>query len=162
MVVLALPHFAPHTVVPLQSLPPLLVLNPALGHPLIVALLNASTAGPSFRRLDVLDVLRQLPPTLPSFDILGRLLRDPALIPAVESLEDATMNGRHEQGMNIVPKTTIADLTRSEVLGAFILNSIAWIERYESQAREGLISDDRAAKGVQNVCLSSVFDFLQY
>ncbi|OCB86003.1 hypothetical protein A7U60_g6898 [Sanghuangporus baumii] len=155
VVVLALPHFSPHTVVPLHSLPPLLALNPALGHPLVVALLNTSSTGSfnaSFRRLDVLDVLRQLPPTLPSFDILGRLLRDPTLIPAVESVGDDVMSGEYGQGMNGVPKTTIADLTRSEVLGAFILNSIAWVERFESQAKEGLISDDRAAKGVQNLC----------
>ncbi|KAL5525162.1 hypothetical protein ACEPAF_9031 [Sanghuangporus sanghuang] len=155
VVVLALPHFSPHTVVPLHSLPPVLALNPALGHPLVVALLNTSSTGSfnaSFRRLDVLDVLRQLPPTLPSFDILGRLLRDPTLIPAVESVGDDVMSGEYGQGMNGAPKTTIADLTRSEVLGAFILNSIAWVERFESQAKEGLISDDRAAKGVQNLC----------
>ncbi|KAL5498280.1 hypothetical protein ACEPAH_2420 [Sanghuangporus vaninii] len=155
VVVLALPHFAPHTVVPLRSLPPLLALNPALGHPLIVALLNTSSTGSfnaSFTRSDVLDVLRQLPPTLPSFDILGRLLRDPTLIPAVESVGDDVMSGEYGQGMNGVPKTTITDLTRSEILGVFILNSIAWVERFESQAKEGLISDDRAAKGVQNLC----------
>ncbi|KAL5520434.1 hypothetical protein ACEPAG_9658 [Sanghuangporus baumii] len=155
VVVLALPHFAPHTVVPLHTLPPLLALNPALGHPLIVALLNTSSTGSfnaSFRRSDVLDVLRQLPPTLPSFDILGRLLRDPTLIPAVESIGDVAMNGEYGQGMNGVPKITIADLSRSEVLGAFVLNSIAWVERFESQAKDGLISDDRAAKGVQNLC----------
>ncbi|KAL5478838.1 hypothetical protein ACEPAI_2115 [Sanghuangporus weigelae] len=155
VVVLALPHFAPHTVVPLHALPPLFALNPALGHPLVVALLNASSTGSfnaSFTRSDVLDVLRQLPPTLPSFDILGRLLRDPTLIPAVESIGDDAMGGEYGQGMNGVPKTTITDLTRSEVLGAFILNSITWVERFESQAKDGLISDDRAAKGVQNLC----------
>ncbi|EJD05028.1 uncharacterized protein FOMMEDRAFT_120314 [Fomitiporia mediterranea MF3/22] len=152
VVVLTLPHFAPHTLVPLHSLPPLLALNPALGHPLIVALLNTSRdspSGSSFTRADVFDILRQLPPTLPSFDILGRLLRDPTIVPIADNLDDSRED---RQQINGIPTTTIADLTRTEVLGSFVLNAIAWVERSELEAREGLISDDRAAKGVQNLC----------
>jgi len=54
---------------------------------------------------------------------------------------------------------------RMEILGPFIHRCILWIERAEREEREGLISDDRSAKGVQNVCtqfipLPSVADFL--
>jgi hypothetical protein len=38
-----------------------------------------------------------------------------------------------------------------EVLGPFIHQCILWIDRAEREEREGLISDDRFAKGVQNV-----------
>jgi hypothetical protein len=38
-----------------------------------------------------------------------------------------------------------------EVLGPFIHQCIMWIDRAELEEREGLISDDRFAKGVQNV-----------
>lgn len=154
MVVLALPHFSPHAIVPLHSLPPLLALNPALGHPVIVALFNPSpdnSISSSYTCADVVEVLRQLPPTLPSFDILGRLLREPSMIPVIERFGERTISGEAQQ-TNGIPKTTIADLTRIEILGAFVHNAIAWVERFEAQAKEGLISDDRAAKGVQNVC----------
>ena len=107
-------------------------------------------------RTDVFEVLRQLPPTLPSFDILGRLLRDPTTVSISDRIGESTISGE-VQYMNGVPKVTIADLIRMEVLGAFVHNAIAWVERFETQAREGLISDDRAAKGVQNVC---PFNFL--
>jgi hypothetical protein len=38
-----------------------------------------------------------------------------------------------------------------EVLGRFIHEAINWLERAEREEREGNISDDRFAKGVQNV-----------
>jgi hypothetical protein len=38
-----------------------------------------------------------------------------------------------------------------EVLGRFIHEGIEWVERAEREEREGLVSDDRVAKGVQNV-----------
>ena len=82
-----------------------------------------------------LDVLRHLPPTLPTFDLLGRLLRDGTIV------TDRTTGGR----------TTIADLVRNEVLGWFIHQSIQWLDRAEEEERAGTISDDRFAKGVQNV-----------
>jgi CCR4-NOT transcription complex subunit 11 len=81
-----------------------------------------------------LDVLRYLPPTLPTFDLLGRLLRD------------ATRIGT----------TTIADLVRTEVLGRFIHECINWLDHAENEERRGMISDDRFPKGVQNVRRSHI------
>ena len=62
---------------------------------------------------------------------------------------------------------TVADVVRMEVLGPFIHQCVLWIERAEREEREGLISDDRSAKGVQNVCiqfftLPPVADFLRF
>ena len=62
---------------------------------------------------------------------------------------------------------TVADVVRMEVLGPFIHQCVLWIERAEREEREGLISDDRSAKGVQNVCIQfftllPVADFLRF
>lgn len=81
-----------------------------------------------------------MPPTLPSFDLLGRLLRDPT------EITDYTTGGR----------TTVADLTHARVLGRFIHESINWLDKAEQDERDGLVSDDRFAKGVQNVGVSVV------
>jgi hypothetical protein len=53
-------------------------------------------------------------------------------------------------------KVTVADVVRMEVLGPFIHQCILWLDRAEREEREGLISDDRFAKGVQNVIISYV------
>ena len=47
---------------------------------------------------------------------------------------------------------SVAELVRVEVLGRFVHESINWLDCAEREEREGLISDDRFAKGVQNVC----------
>ena len=112
-----------------HDLPPLIAHNPTLAHPILTALLSQNTID------TYLDVLRHLPPTLPTFDLLGRLLRDGTIV------TDRTTGGR----------TTIADLVRNEVLGWFIHQSIQWLDRAEEEERAGTISDDRFAKGVQNV-----------
>lgn len=118
---------------------PLITNNPSLAHPLFLSLLSApySSTNPEalFRHL---DVLKYLPPTLPTFDLLGRLLREPK-----EITDEATG-----------ARTTIADLVRMEVLGWFIHECINWLDAAEIEQEEGLISDDRFAKGVQNVRLS--------
>jgi hypothetical protein len=120
-----------------MDLAPLISHNPTLAHPLFVALVVSSTAStyPSSELQTqvpsaFLDVLPFLPPTLPTFDLMGRLLRDHTVF-----------------GGDI----TIADLVRSETLGRFIHESINWLERAENEEREGFISDDRFPKGVQNV-----------
>ena len=46
-----------------------------------------------------------------------------------------------------------------EVLGRFIHEAINWLERAEREEREGNISDDRFAKGVQNVIPSFIAIF---
>jgi hypothetical protein len=121
------------------DLPPIVSYNPNLAYQLVIALLMAL---PNNLAQDIsvyLDALTLLPPTLPSFDFLGRLLRDTSAIP------DYSTGG----------KTTIADIVRSEVLGRFIHESIKWLDNAERDEHEGLVSDDRFAKGVQNVGFTS-------
>lgn len=114
------------------DLPGIIAHNPSFAHTLVGALLVAD----SEQGLDTyLDVLKRLPPTLPSFDLMGRLLMDTTLV------TDVITGGR----------TTIADLVRTEVLGWFIHECVSWLDRAEQDEREGNISDDRFAKGVQNV-----------
>lgn len=64
--------------------------------------------------------------------MLGRLLRD----------QTSLANGLY----------TVSHIVRAEVLGRFIHECINWLEHAEQNEREGLISDDRFAKGVQNLC----------
>ncbi|OCH88496.1 hypothetical protein OBBRIDRAFT_820155 [Obba rivulosa] len=118
------------------DLPSLIANNPTLAHPLLVALLTQSAWSGGQGPVPYLEVLKRLPPTLPSFDVLGRLLRDPT------TLTDVTTGGR----------TTVADLVRMEILGWFVHESIRWLEKAEEEEREGVISDDRFAQGVQNLC----------
>ncbi|KIL55175.1 hypothetical protein M378DRAFT_173816 [Amanita muscaria Koide BX008] len=48
--------------------------------------------------------------------------------------------------------STVADLIRMEVLGRFVHECITWLERAEVEEREGMVSEDRYAQGVQNLC----------
>lgn len=119
-----------------MDLPRIVSHNSNIAHQVFLALLtstspNSQSQGPSV----YLDALKQLPPTLPSFDLLSRLLRD------TTTITDSTTGG----------KTTIADLVRVEVLGWFVHESIKWLDNAEREERDGLVSDDRFAKGVQNV-----------
>lgn len=127
------------------DLAPLISNNPTLAYPLFIAILTQPLSKVNSQRLSAyLDVLKYMPPTLPSFDLLGRLLRDPT------EIIDFTTGGR----------TTVADLIHIEVLGRFIHESINWLNNAEREEREGLVSDDRFAKGVQNVGVSN-FSSLQ-
>ncbi|KAI0632790.1 hypothetical protein C8Q77DRAFT_1119739 [Trametes polyzona] len=129
----AIPQLASPPVVTSVDLPGIIANNASLAHPLVSAILAAEPEqGPD----TYLDVLRHLPPTLPSFDLMGRLLRDTTMV------TDIVTGGR----------TTIADLVRTEVLGWFIHECVSWLDRAEQDEREGNISDDRFAKGVQNLC----------
>ena len=56
----------------------------------------------------------------------------------------------------------MAELVRVEVLGRFVHESINWLDCAEREEREGLISDDRFAKGVQNVCFLSFLSFCYF
>ncbi|KAI0698269.1 hypothetical protein BC835DRAFT_1335377 [Cytidiella melzeri] len=113
-----------------HDLPSLIANNPTLAHPILVSLLSQPAID------TYLDVLRHLPPTLPTYDVLGHLFRDTTVV------TDPTTGGR----------TTIADIVRSEVLGWFLHESILWLDKAEEHERAGLISDDRFAKGVENLC----------
>jgi hypothetical protein len=118
------------------DLAPLVSRNPTLAHPVVVALLTQPPSKLNSHGLSAyLDVLKHMPPTLSSFDLLGRLLRD------ATEITDFTTGGR----------TTVADLIRLEVLGRFIHEGINWLDNAEREEKQGLISDDRFAKGVQNV-----------
>lgn len=112
---------------------PIVARNPSIAHPLFVGLLcNASDDNNNISQF--LDVLSFLPPSLASMDVMGRLLHDKTII-------------------NRIPGySTVADLVRMEVLGRFVHECINWLERAEREEKEGLISDDRFAKGVQNLC----------
>lgn len=119
-----------------MDLPPIVGHNPTIAYHLILASL---TSGPKNTQSQgsyvFLDALKALPPTLPSFDLLGRLLQNTCIV------VDAATGG----------KTTIADVIRAEVLGHFINENIKWIDAAEGEERDGQVSDDRFAKGVQNV-----------
>ncbi|KAF8439699.1 hypothetical protein L210DRAFT_3480132 [Boletus edulis BED1] len=118
-----------------MDLPSIVANNPNLAYQLFLALFtaaNTQSQGP----YPYLDVLMRLPPTLPSFDLLVRLLQDTSTV-----IDPATGG-----------KTTVADIVRVEALGRFIHESIKWLDNAEREELEGLISDDRFAKGAQNLC----------
>jgi hypothetical protein len=112
------------------DLAPLASYNPTLAHPLFVRLLTTANHEHNLPS-PFLDVLPYLPPTLSTFDLLGRLLRDQTPLGS---------------GMY-----SVSNLVHAEVLGRFIHECIKWLDRADQEEREGLISDDRFAKGVQNV-----------
>jgi hypothetical protein len=130
-----IPSLTSPPIITSMDLPSIVANNPNLAYQLFLALFtaaNAQSQGP----YPYLNVLTKLPPTLPSFDLLVRLLQDTSVV-----IEPATGG-----------KTTIADIVRVEALGRFIHESTKWLDNAEREEREGLISDDRFAKGVQNLC----------
>ena len=105
--------------------------NPTIAHPLLVGLLTNTNPDNNNPR-PFLDILPFLPPTLPTFDLYGRLLRDQTRV---------TVQGY----------STVADLVLMEILGCFVHECINWLENAEKEEKAGNISDDRFGKGVQNV-----------
>ena len=109
-----------------------------------------------------LEVLRHLPPTLPSFDLMGRLLKDGRVIPDYSgggtnlelsggsdymgSTRTGSGGGCDEGG-----NTTIADLISLEVLGWFIHSCVEWLGRWEEEERTGGRFDGGFGIGVRNV-----------
>jgi hypothetical protein len=81
------------------------------------------------------DALIHLPPTLNSFDVVGSLLRD------------KTPMTLRTTGM----PTTVGEAVKSETLGYFLHGCVSWLDKAEVEEREGLVSEDIFAKGVQNV-----------
>lgn len=132
-----IPTLTSPPVITSMDLPPIVAHNPNVAYSLVLALLTAAPLNAHPHGSSVyLDALKQLPPTLPSFDLLARLLQD------TTTLTDFATGG----------KTTVTDVVRLEVLGRFIHEGIRWLENAEREERDGLISDDRFAKGVQNLC----------
>jgi hypothetical protein len=121
---LAIPQLISPPMVTSLDLALLISNNPTLAYPLFISLLVQFSSKLNLQRLSAyLDALKYMPPTLSSFDLLGRLLRDPT------EIADFTSGGR----------TTGADLVSSE-----------------REEREGLLSDGRLGKGVQNVGIPNV------
>ncbi|KAF9528771.1 hypothetical protein CPB83DRAFT_766200 [Crepidotus variabilis] len=114
------------------DLTPIIATNPTVAHPLLVALLTNPNPEKNEPR-PFLDILPFLAPTLATFDLYGRLLRD-------------------QTRVTVPGYSTIADLVLVEVLGRFIHECINWLDQAEREEREGNISDDRFAKGLQNLC----------
>jgi len=81
------------------------------------------------------DALIHLPPTLNSFDVFGSLLRDKTAMTL---------------GVAGLP-TTVGEAIKSETLGYFLHECISWLDIAEAEERQGLVSEDIFAKGVQNV-----------
>ncbi|KAG6848441.1 hypothetical protein H0H93_016921 [Arthromyces matolae] len=126
-----IPELATSGMIASLDLAAIIANNPMLAHPLFVGLLDGVEHDHNLPT-PFLDVLPYLPPSLSTFDLLGRLLRDQTPI----------MNDLY----------TVGSIVRSEVLGQFIHECINWLEHAEAEEMEGLISDDRFAKGVQNLC----------
>ncbi|TEB25394.1 hypothetical protein FA13DRAFT_1637510 [Coprinellus micaceus] len=124
-----LPDVASSRMVTSLDITPIVTYNPTIAHPLFVSLIT----NPNPEPMTFIDVLPHLPPTLASFDLLGRLLRDQSYI-------------------KVPGYSTVADFVRLEVLGQFITRCIGWIEQAEREQMEGLISDDRFEKGLQHLC----------
>jgi hypothetical protein len=133
-----IPSLTSTTLVTSLDLAPLVVHNPSIAFPLFVSLLSAPNYHHQQQQQQYFDVLRYLPPTLPAFDLLGRLLRDTT--PIESHAENAMM-------------ITVGELVRLEVLGWFVHGCIDTLDRAEQDEMEGVTSDDRFAKGVQNVGL---------
>ncbi|KAF8063943.1 hypothetical protein FPV67DRAFT_1502917 [Lyophyllum atratum] len=126
-----IPELASSGMIASLDLASIISFNPPLAHPLFVGLLNGIEQDHNLPS-PFLNVLPYLPPTLPTFDLLGRLLRD----------QTPVANGVY----------TVSSIVRGEVLGRFVHECINWLEHAENEEREGLISDDRFTKGVQNLC----------
>ena len=88
-----------------------------------------------------LNVLRKLPPTMQSFNLIARLLRPTHSVTAAD--------GTHEQ--EDTREVRIANLVKAEVLGRFVSGCVQWIEQAEREEREGVILDDRVAVAVSGV-----------
>ena len=126
-----IPDLASTNIITSIDLNAIIAHNPTIAHPLLVGLLTNANPDNNNPR-PFLDVLPFLPPSLPTFDLYGRLLRDQTRV---------TVQGY----------STVADLVLMEILGRFIHECINWLENMEKEEKAGNISDDRFGKGVQNV-----------
>ncbi|KAF8512958.1 hypothetical protein BU17DRAFT_69014 [Hysterangium stoloniferum] len=100
---------------------------------------DVSPLGGQAAKEKYLTSLRDLPPTMQSFNVIGRLLRPshPAST-KVEPSEDSA--------------TRVASLVRVEVLGGFVSGCVRWIEQAEKDEKEGLVHDNRVAISTANLC----------
>ncbi|TFK33090.1 hypothetical protein BDQ12DRAFT_691598 [Crucibulum laeve] len=132
MVFPMLPDITASRIITSIDLAPIISLNPGMGDSICAALLQtASKDNDNLARF--LDTLPFLLPTHQILDLYLRLLQDQTRI-------------------NIPGFSTIADLVRMEVLGRFVHEAINWLDHAERDEIEGLVSDDRFAKGVFHLC----------
>lgn len=96
--------------------------------------LSSPLGGPHAMRR-YLVALAELPPTIQSFSVLGKLL----------------MPSPNQSGQCEDDSKRIATLIRTEVLGAFISGCIRWIEGVDRDEKEGKVHDDRVATATSNV-----------
>ena len=123
------------SVVTSEDIPPIISKNPSIATPLLISLLTSPNRASSRAQSMCFNVIIHLPPTLNSFDVVGSLLRDKTPI---------------FLGTASAP-TTVGEAIKTETLGYFLHESISRLDAVEVEEREGLISEDIFAKGVQNV-----------
>ncbi|KAJ6616301.1 hypothetical protein B0H10DRAFT_2037499 [Mycena sp. CBHHK59/15] len=177
-----LPTLAASAMIATPDLAPVVAHNPGLAHPLFVALLSCPPRGVSssasapvsshpgegagveseiraeatgYPPSPYLDILAYLPPTLPTFDFLGRLLRDGTPLGGATPTPTPATNGANDP---TVP-TTVGALVRAEVLGRFVTESVAALDAAAEDARADLGGDygggmggDAWARGVRHLC----------
>lgn len=131
-----LPKLANPPVVTSEDIPPLVSKNPSIAAPLLISLLASSSFSSSHIQAMCFDALIHLPPTLNTFDVVGILLRDKTPM---------------SLGTARIP-TTIGEAVKVETLGYFLHECISWLDTAEVEERQGLVSEDIFAKGVQNLC----------
>ncbi|CAK5262183.1 unnamed protein product [Mycena citricolor] len=140
----ALAAAAPRLLVPNADLTPLIATNPELAAGLISAILAngdpVESRHSGLTTASILSELASLPPMLPSFDVMGRLLRDETVTQA------SVLPSRSEESL------TVGALIRMEVLGRFLAGCMEWIDRGDREQREGSISDDRVAQATGHLC----------
>jgi len=116
-----------------HDLPGLVTHNPGIAHQLI-ALLIASHPD---QRSEYMAVLGSLPPALPSFDVMGRLLKES---------RQMQVEGGHQFAVGAV--------VRSEVLNQFLHSCVEWIDKREAQSQdqEDATLDDSLEKATEHLC----------
>jgi len=118
------------------DIPPIVSKNPSIATLLLISLLTWSDVSSYRVQPMYFDALIHLPPTLNSFDVIGSLLRDKTPMTL---------------GTARVP-TTVGEAIKSETLGYFLHECISWLDTAEVEERQGMVSEDIFAKGVQNLC----------
>ncbi|KAJ3751215.1 hypothetical protein DFH05DRAFT_170076 [Lentinula detonsa] len=151
------PALAASEIITPHDLSSIVTYNPDVAYPLFVELLTASISSPS-NFLDILDILPYLPPSLSTFNLMGKLLRDAHLI----SIPNATLHliggDGYDRNHNPESRIPLGRLIRYQVLARFVHECI---ERLEKEEREraslegsGGNSDgnDAWGRGVRSLC----------
>ncbi|KZS95385.1 hypothetical protein SISNIDRAFT_483622 [Sistotremastrum niveocremeum HHB9708] len=114
------------------DLPALITHNPMIAHPFLVWILQSSM--PQAAQKEYVDEIKSLPPTLSSFDFIGRLVMDQTPLGSVEATY------------------YVADVIVINVLAGFVHGCIEWIEREEREIEMTGKIDDKLEKAIINLC----------